>query len=197
MPILVLRLFGSGVTCLTVFHYDIRRYIPRWRWTFGDTLIRSVALGYLACDSSHFLTGYSNGKPCLIVYHKSLASSTAYPLESKPSPRRPNVMARDQRFVMRFGGPKPDTLASFPTRISIVEIIRHEPYGASAGVLQCVWEISRVRHVVVPQVEPNDPIPRVISVSRSRHFARQDLQIPVVFVARVLTSPLAPHFLHQ
>ena len=106
-------------------------------------------------------------------------------------------MVRDQRFVMRFGGPKPDTPASFPARISIVKVIRHEPYGAGAGVLQCVWKISRVRHVVVPQVEPNNPGPRMISVSRSRTFARRDLQVSIGFSARILTSPLAPHFLHQ
>ena len=82
---------------------------------------------------------------------------------------------------MRFGGPKPDTPASFPARISIVEVVRHEPYGASAGMLQCVWKISRVRHVVVPQVEPNDPRTTTIGVSRSRHFARRDLQGPIGF----------------
>ena len=105
-------------------------------------------------------------------------------------------MLWDQRFVMRFRCPKPDPPASLPARISIVEIIRHEPHGASAGVLQCVWKIARVGHVVVPQVEPNDPVEQECSV-RSRHLARRDLQIPIGFSARVLTSPLAPHFLRQ
>lgn len=68
--------------------------------------------------------------------------------------------------MIRFRAPNPNPLAGLPAWVSIVEIIGHEPYGTGASMLQCVWKIARVRHMMVPQIEPDNPRTTTKNVSR-------------------------------
>ena len=61
-----------------------------------------------------------------------------------------------------FWGLDSDTLTTRSAWIPIVEIIRHEPYRARTCVLQGIWNVARMRHMVVSQVEPDDPEPRLL-----------------------------------
>ena len=113
--------------------------------------------------SDRFFIADINHRVCFgLTQSKTVSANQAFPLPWLRFPIPDDHLddltswSGDQPFVIRFRGPKPDPLASLSARISIVEIIGHEPYGASAGMLQSVWKIARVRHMVVPQIEPDN-----------------------------------------